>query len=345
MPSNCIVSGIIYKTEGDNEPARKVRVTVMRVLLAGALYSLLPVTKKTDDDGAITLNLPRNSVAYIHADVEGLDMEGGVGLTIPNEATADIGSLIAVTVIPDEGITVKSDGNAFANPFGILNLSSAFQVTESPTGQANIDLVGAGILSLNGLNDAAQLFAVDSTGNDFAVVSAGDTHTFNLPTASATKRGLLSTTDWSDFDSKLSEGEADGLYADIVHNHNGVYEPANANIQNHIANSANPHDVTKAQVGLGSVDNLQQLPLSYLDTDVSLTANSDVKVASQKAVKAYVAANAGGGGGSAESPTLETYTGNTTQYEKVFQAAGMIEHQALGKCKRYRHFIDSQRRG
>lgn len=34
-----------------------------------------------------------------------------------------------------------------------------------------------------------------------------------------------------------------------------------------------------------------------LDTDSTLAANSDTKVASQKAVKAYVAANAGGGGG------------------------------------------------
>ncbi len=56
----------------------------------------------------------------------------------------------------------------------------------------------------------------------------------------------------------------------------------------HIGDTSNPHSVTKAQVGLGNVDNLQQLPLSYLDTDISLTANSDTKVASQKAVKAYM---------------------------------------------------------
>jgi len=32
------------------------------------------------------------------------------------------------------------------------------------------------------------------------------------------------------------------------------------------------------------------IPLTYLDTDVTLTANSDVKIATQKAVKAYIAA-------------------------------------------------------
>ncbi len=45
--------------------------------------------------------------------------------------------------------------------------------------------------------------------------------------------------------------------------------------------------ITKASIGLGSVDNVQQLPMSYLDTDGALAANSDTRVASQKAVKAY----------------------------------------------------------
>lgn len=44
----------------------------------------------------------------------------------------------------------------------------------------------------------------------------------------------------------------------------------------------------KSDVGLGNVDNVQQLPMSYLDTDTALAANSDTKVPSQKAIKAYV---------------------------------------------------------
>lgn len=39
------------------------------------------------------------------------------------------------------------------------------------------------------------------------------------------------------------------------HNHAGVYEPANANIQTHIASTSNPHSVTASQVGLGNVNN------------------------------------------------------------------------------------------
>jgi hypothetical protein len=81
-------------------------------------------------------------------------------------------------------------------------------------------------------------------------------------------------------------------FAAAGHNHTGTYEPADADIQSHLSNTSNPHSVTKTQVSLGNVDDVQQLPLSYLDTDGTLAANSDTKVPSQKAVKTYVGANA-----------------------------------------------------
>jgi len=50
--------------------------------------------------------------------------------------------------------------------------------------------------------------------------------------------------------------------ASSSHNHTGTYEPANANIQSHISNTSNPHSVTKTQVGLSNVTNDAQIPLS-----------------------------------------------------------------------------------
>lgn len=56
-------------------------------------------------------------------------------------------------------------------------------------------------------------------------------------------------------------------------------EPANANIQSHIASTANPHGVTKAQVGLGNVDNTSDLakPISTA-TQTALNAKQNTLV-------------------------------------------------------------------
>ena len=60
-----------------------------------------------------------------------------------------------------------------------------------------------GISSLNGLSANTQYLAVGTSGTDFNISSVTDTHTFNLPTASATNRGALSSTDWSTFNGKV----------------------------------------------------------------------------------------------------------------------------------------------
>ncbi|GIL17308.1 MAG: hypothetical protein BroJett040_10590 [Oligoflexia bacterium] len=68
-------------------------------------------------------------------------------------------------------------------------------------------VAGAGITTLNGQSGGSQSFATSSTGTDFTISSASNIHTFNFPSASATARGLLTSADWSNFNSKLSSVE------------------------------------------------------------------------------------------------------------------------------------------
>ena len=61
-----------------------------------------------------------------------------------------------------------------------------------------------GVTSLNALTANTQYLVTGTSGTDFNIVSLVDTHTFNIPTASASNRGALSSADWTTFNSKES---------------------------------------------------------------------------------------------------------------------------------------------
>lgn len=52
---------------------------------------------------------------------------------------------------------------------------------------------GGGITTLNGLTDATQTFQTGTSGPDFGISSSAGVHTFNIPDASSTARGLMTT--------------------------------------------------------------------------------------------------------------------------------------------------------
>ena len=65
-----------------------------------------------------------------------------------------------------------------------------------------ITTFSTGMTALNGLTAQVQNFATGTAGTDFGISSVTNTHTFNLPTASAANRGALSSADWTTFNNK-----------------------------------------------------------------------------------------------------------------------------------------------
>jgi hypothetical protein len=65
-----------------------------------------------------------------------------------------------------------------------------------------ITTFSTGLNAINGLTNQVQYLATGTSGTDFAINSLTDTHTFNLPVASATNTGKLSSANWSTFNGK-----------------------------------------------------------------------------------------------------------------------------------------------
>jgi len=126
-------------------------------------------------------------------------------LTLP--ASPQAGDVIRVS---DEGgnsftnnITVARNGNTIdglAEDF-LIDVNNGWAQFMWTGSDWTVDTLAvsagpAGISSLNGLTAAAapvQTFATGTAGTNFAISSTGSTHTFNLPDASASNRGLVTT--------------------------------------------------------------------------------------------------------------------------------------------------------
>ena len=84
----------------------------------------------------------------------------------------------------------SSTGNSLIK--STLTAGSGILISNS-TGSITISTTGAGITNINGVATSYQSLAVGSSGTDFVIVSTGSSHTFNIPDASASNRGLITT--------------------------------------------------------------------------------------------------------------------------------------------------------
>jgi hypothetical protein len=106
------------------------------------------------------------------------------------------------------GAIVAAEGDYNLTQLGDVTLTSPAngQVLKyNGTQWVNSTDADTGITTLNTLTALSQTFATGTSGTDFNISSATSTHTFNFPTASATNRGLLSSANWSNFNTAYND--------------------------------------------------------------------------------------------------------------------------------------------
>ena len=123
----------------------------------------------------------------------------GVSQDLSADRSWTVGGVSSITAsAPLTGGTITTSGS-----IGItLATASTDGYLSSTDWNTFNNKLSTAITSLNGLTTGTQTFAVGTSGSDFTISSAAGVHTFNLPSASASNRGALTSSDWTTFNNK-----------------------------------------------------------------------------------------------------------------------------------------------
>lgn len=148
-------------------------------------------------------------------------------------------------------------------------------------------------------------------------------NTLIITSATTSKAGLMSSSDKTKLDGLKDQA---GITSDI--------DAVQTNLETHINNKSNPHEVTKAQVGLGNVDNTADTdkPISTatqtaLDAKFSLTEGNSLKTTADSLpdrIIAYIP-----GSESIKNPSSFGFTLNTQYVNKSNGVYGSLKQSTM----------------
>lgn len=189
--ANCTITGVVYDANG----AVKVgaRLTVRPLGVTGILLHAASFPVTSIAGGVVSFVVVQGAQYSVQGNVLGL--EDALTFTVPASSSVALESLVASSLNPASGLTVKDEGTALASLIGTLNfVGGGVAVTQASSGVATVTITSGGVVDsvfgrigvvIAAINDYtwAQINKATSSLADITTRSASDLSSGTIPDA------------------------------------------------------------------------------------------------------------------------------------------------------------------